>query len=131
MDLSSLLMALPAVQAQSQVQSLHNGSYRLNTLRPPNYCQHCDLRYENEWYHRSHNRCFFCMRFRTPNITRYALLYETEWYFIQSGEQDALRFYETYFYYLHRWADRFSIPLTSREARYQEELIWSLGAERL
>ncbi len=126
MDLSSLLMALPAVQQQTHIQSLQNESYRLESLRLPHYCQHCDLRYENAWYHRPHSRCFFCMRFRTPNITRYALLRETPWYFIQSGEQNAPLFYETYFYYLHRWAERFSLPVTARDIRFQEELVRSL-----
>jgi hypothetical protein len=101
-------------------------SMRLQTLRPPHYCQHCDLRYELQWFHRSQDRCFFCMRFRTPNMTRYALLYETQWYFIQSGEQDARLFYESYFYYLHRWADRFHLPFTDREAQYQADLLRDL-----
>ena len=129
MDLSSLLMALPAVQQQTHIQSLRLESLRLSSLRLPHYCQHCDLRYELQWFHRPQDRCFFCMRFRSPNITRYSLLYETQWYFIQSGEQDAAAFYDAYFYYLHRWADRFTIPVTHRDAQYQAELLSSLGAE--
>jgi hypothetical protein len=66
------------------------------------------------------------MRFRTPNVTRYALLRETQWYFIQSGEDDPHRFYETYFYYLHRWADRFCPPITAHDRVFQQELIRSL-----
>lgn len=126
MDLSSLLMALPAVGQQNHVQSIRLESLRLQSLHLPHYCQNCSLRYEPQWFHRPQERCFFCMRFRSPNITRYALLYETQWYFIQSGEQDAPTFYDTYFYYLHRWADCFNIPITHREVHYQTELLRSL-----
>jgi hypothetical protein len=62
------------------------------------------------------------MRFRSPTLTRYALLYETQWYFIQSGETDPHEYYATYFALLHRWADQKRLPLTQREADYQEYL---------
>jgi hypothetical protein len=49
-------------------------------------------------------------------------LYETPWYFIQSGETDAPAYYATYFTLLHRWADQRQLPFTAQEARYQDDL---------
>lgn len=109
-DLSDLLDALPPPVT---------ASYSIPTFR----CGKCELRYEPDWFHFPQSRCFFCMRFQSPSITRYALLYETKWYFIQSGKDDAREFYATYFDLLHRWADRYQIPVTSREIQYQTYLI--------
>jgi hypothetical protein len=97
----------------------------------PHYCGHCDLRYETAWFihqyrHTTEGHCFFCHRFRTPRITRFALLRETEWFFLQSGEDDARAFYEAYFFYLHRWADRFGVNHTQEEMDYQEGLLRGL-----
>lgn len=124
MDLSDLLGALPDPTQQTLYQSLQHGSYRLQTLRPPHYCHHCDLHYETQWFHKTpQDRCFFCVRFRSPKVTRYALLYETPWFFLQSGQDHALTFYETYFYLLHRWADRFNLHHTEKEREYQAYLL--------
>lgn len=110
MDLSALERALP-VPSRSSLPTGH-------TI----YCANCNLRYAPNWYHHEPRRCFFCMRFRSPQVTRYALLYETPWYFIQSGETDAHEYYTTYFTLLHRWADQRRLPFTAREAEYQEYL---------
>ena len=114
MDLSDLRRALPRTRTPTQPY-----------IQPLLYCAHCNQRYEPAWYDPTHHRCFFCMRFRSPSVTRYALLYETQWYFIQSGEDDPYDYYATYFALLHRWADQKRIPFTEREARYQEEL-WAM-----
>ncbi len=66
------------------------------------------------------------MRFRTPNLTRYALLRETEWFYLQSGESDPVLFYETYMGLLHRWADRHRMPFTPKDKTYQDDLLRSL-----
>lgn len=114
MDLSSLREALPS-PSPSPSPSF-----------PRHLCQHCDLHYLPYWYDYNHHRCFFCMRFRSPHITRYALLYETQWFFIQSGEDEPRVYYTTYFELLHRWADRKRIPFTQREADYQTYLLHML-----
>lgn len=145
MDLHDLMMALPPVGQQTYLQVIQNEAMRLDALRLPCYCAHCDLRYETTWFEgrpgqrdqrdqrdqREEGHCFFCHRFRTPRITRFALLRETEWFFIQSGntEREKRAFYEAYFFYLHRWADRFSLPSTQEEAAYQEELWRGLSEE--
>jgi len=132
-DLHDLMMALPPVGAQTYLQVIQNEAMRLDALRLPHYCGHCDLRYETAWFEGrrpgQEGHCFFCHRFRTPRITRFALLRETEWFFIQSGNTmtEKRAFYEAYFFYLHRWADRFSLPSTQEEVAYQEELGQSLS----
>jgi len=133
MDFNDLLMALPPVGRQTYLQTQENGSMRLDMLRLPCYCAHCDLRYETTWFthksnHPGEGHCFFCHRFRTPRITRFALLRETEWFFLQSGgeEEEKRGFYEAYFFYLHRWADRFCFDRTQEEVEYQEELLRGL-----
>ena len=135
MDLHDLMMALPPVGQQTYLQVIQNEAMRLDALRLPCYCAHCDLRYETAWFEgrpgRQEGHCFFCHRFRTPRITRFALLRETEWFFIQSGREEKRDFYEAYFFYLHRWADRFSLPYTQEEASYQEELWRGLPLEEL
>ena len=113
MDLSALERALPVPSRSSLPTS---------TPIPTMYCANCNLRYAPEWYHHEPRRCFFCMRFRSPQVTRYALLYETPWYFIQSGEAEPHDYYTTYFALLHRWADQRRLPFTTREAEYQEYL---------
>jgi hypothetical protein len=123
MDLSALSRALPTVSTVPTTTS-RRPTYRLPLL----YCAHCNQRYLPFWYDLTHYRCFFCMRFRSPNITRYALLYETQWYFIQSGEDDPHVYYATYFELLHRWADQRQLPFTPREAEYQEYL-WHMIRE--
>ncbi len=110
MDLSALREALPSVRNTTR--------YR----QPLLFCAQCNQRYEPAWYDHDHRRCFFCMRFRSPKVTRYALLYETQWYFIQSGETDPHEYYTTYFTLLHRWADQKQLPFTQQEADYQEYL---------
>lgn len=115
MDLTSLRQALPTVTASSRPARRYS--------LPTHLCNQCSLHYLPYWYDYSHHRCFFCMRFRSPNITRYALLYETQWFFIQSGEDEARSYYTTYFDLLHRWADQKRIPFTQREANYQTYLL--------
>lgn len=110
MDFSALREALPSIRDTTRYQQ---------TLL---FCAQCNQCYEPSWYDRDRRRCFFCMRFRSPTLTRYALLYETQWYFIQSGETDPHKYYATYFALLHRWADQKQLPLTQREAEYQEYL---------
>jgi hypothetical protein len=104
MDLSSLSHALPRIRS------------------PFFRCHRCNGDYVPEWYHTEQSLCFFCVRFRTPT-TRYALLYETQWFFIQSGNDDSYRFYMTYINLLHRWADHFHLPHTLEEKRY-EAYLW-------
>jgi len=115
MDLSALERALPSLP------SLSSSEHR-PLPGPTMYCAHCSLRYEPYWYHHDNHQCFFCVRFRSPKVTRYALLYETQWYFIQSGESEAREYYATYFALLHRWADQRHIPFTQRDAEYQDYL---------
>jgi hypothetical protein len=110
-DMSDLLQALPPLRPATEI---HYPEFR---------CGRCDLHYKPDWFHFPQSRCFFCMRFQSPSITRYALLYETQWYFIQSGQDDARTFYGTYFELLHRWADRYHIPITSKDIQYQTYLI--------
>jgi len=90
------------------------------------HCTHCDLFYHRTWYHPSTSRCFFCMRFRAPNLTRYALLRETEWFYLQSGESDPASYYDMYIGLLHRWADRHRLPFTPKDRIYQMEILQSI-----
>ena len=66
------------------------------------------------------------MRFRTENLTRYALLRETEWFYLQSGESDPVHYYEIYMGLLHRWADHYRLPFTPKDRAYQMELLQSV-----
>ena len=122
MDLSALSHALPSLS------SFHSSSHSPILFRNPTFhCAECALPYYPKWFHVGHSRCFFCMRFRSPNVTRYALLYETQWYFIQSGEDDSYAYYTEYMELLHRWADTKKLPLTQREYEYQLYLLSSVS----
>lgn len=119
MDLSSLRNTLPSIPSSNTNLSSHANLYNYMT----HLCNHCNLRYLPYWYNSDHQLCFFCIRFRSPYITRYALLYETEWFFIQSGEDDARMYYSSYFELLHKWADQKHIPFTKRDHEYQKYLL--------
>jgi len=114
MDMTNMLEALPPLSENSALEKARRHEFR---------CGRCGLKYRSEWYHYPQSRCFFCMRFQSPSITRYSLLYETQWYFIQSGQDDARIFYATYFNLLHRWADHYKIPITEKDIKYQTYLI--------
>jgi len=119
--------------ASSESNSEQTGPFCFNELAlslprialQTHQCTACSLAYHRTWYHPSNRRCFFCMRFN-GNITRYALLRETEWFFIQSGEGNARAYYETYITLLHRWADIFRLPYTPKDLSFQVELLQSL-----
>jgi len=121
MDMSGLIETLPSLRTSHDdaLEIARNHKFR---------CGRCGLGYRSDWYHFNQSRCFFCMRFQSPSITRYALLYETQWYFIQSGQDDAHAFYATYFELLHRWADHYQIPVTSKDIEYQTYLIQFVDA---
>lgn len=85
-------------------------------------CSFCHQIYEKQWM-QSEKHCFFCPQFRTHLITRYSLLKETEWFFIQSGSENIQEFYKEYIYLVHRWCDYFQIPHTSQEIQLEQELI--------
>lgn len=127
MDMSVLVEALPTL-SQRRVED-PTSNYALEITQQYEFrCGRCGLGYRGDWYHLNHTRCFFCMRFQSPSITRYALLYETQWYFIQSGQDDARSFYATYFELLHRWADHYHIPVTPKDIEYQTYLIQFVDA---
>lgn len=85
-------------------------------------CSFCHQIYEKQWM-QSDKHCFFCPQFRTNRITRYALLKETEWFFIQSGSENIQEFYKEYIYLVHRWCNYFQIPHTPREIQLEQELL--------
>lgn len=89
-------------------------------------CSTCGLIYNHKWMTHNRTHCFFCSKFRT-NVSRYYLLQETDWFYIQSGEDHREEFYQNYFQYLHRWSDRFQLPHTTDEKVLEQNLLSTIN----
>ncbi len=106
-------------------ESLSNSLPKVQTIQVCSFCQQI---YEKQWM-QSEKHCFFCPQFRSHRITRYALLKETEWFFIQSGSDHQEEFYKEYIYLVHRWCNHFQIPHTPQEIQLEIELLSQIVLE--
>ena len=89
-------------------------------------CSTCGLIYNRKWMMRNHIKCFFCSKFNIKNVTRNFLLKETDWFYIQSGEDHRQQFYEDYFEHLHRWSNHFQLSYTSNDKILELNLLSSI-----
>jgi hypothetical protein len=101
-------------------------SSSLPKVKPIYSCSFCKLIYEQKWI-KKNILCLFCSQFRTPLISRFALLKEIEWFFIQSGENDPHSFYTELIHLIHRWCNHFQLPHTTKEIQLEHDILYNLN----
>jgi hypothetical protein len=86
-------------------------------------CKICKQRYESLWCKADEATCLFCTHFHPAKHTRHTILRESEWHFIQSGEDSRKDFNQKYIHHLHKWCNHYHLPYTSADMQVEDELL--------
>jgi len=113
-------MAMNYIATDMNLDSLQRQIKRLQTTFS---CKICKQRYERPWCPADESSCLFCIHFHPTKHTRQYILRESEWHFIRSGEENRVEFNRNYIHQMHKWCNRYHIPLTSEDIAAEDELI--------
>jgi hypothetical protein len=104
---------------ESDFSILHR---ELRKLQTEFQCKICKQRFPLPWCKADEASCLFCTHFHPTKHTRHTILRESEWHFIRSGEDSRREFNRQYIHHLHKWCNRYHLPLTKEDIQLEDEL---------